>query len=416
MRETIRTALFGVGVLLAGVGSSSSAPPRVAETGGGILQFLHGTVVTEDGRRYTGVLRWGTEESFWDDLFDGAKGDLPYVDRQPDKERPRHEVMFLGFLPLGYFEKDDQGRRFAARFGDIKEIRPLADGGVELAMKSGTKYRLDGASNDIGAVVHVDDPASGSVELHWGEIDRIVLEPAPASAPQPKARRLFGEVATEGGTFKGFIQWDSEECLSTDRLDGDSDVGRVSLEMGKIRTIEKKGDDAVRVETNDGRKVDLQGTNDVNGSIRGIFVEDERYGRVRVSWQAFRRIDLRETAAVGRRYDDYPPGRSLRGTVTDRNGTRWQGRIVFDLDETETWEMLDGERQGIVYSVPFERIRSLEPLGDRTTMVSLRNGQKLQLGETQDVNEKNAGVLVLSTGAAPEHYVSWGRVARLDLD
>ena len=37
----------------------------------------------------------------------------------------------------------------------------------------------------------------------------------------------------------------------------------------------------------DGRRLLLDGSNDVNSSNRGIYVEDERFGRVRVKWDAF---------------------------------------------------------------------------------------------------------------------------------
>jgi hypothetical protein len=170
-------------------------------------------------------------------------------------------------------------------------------------MKSGTKYRLEGGDR-IGAPLHIDDPASGGIEVGWESIERIVYEPEPARAPEAKVSRLYGDVVTGAGTFTGFIRWDGQECLSTDLLDGDTAQGRVSLEMGSLRFIEKRGEQGVRVETNDGRVLELHGTNDVNGSIRGIFVEDERYGRVRISWDAVRRVDFRSATPAGRRYDD----------------------------------------------------------------------------------------------------------------
>ena len=42
--------------------------------------FLYGTVETNSGNNYTGLIRWGTEEAFWDDLFNSAKDDLPYLE------------------------------------------------------------------------------------------------------------------------------------------------------------------------------------------------------------------------------------------------------------------------------------------------------------------------------------------------
>ena len=293
-------------------------------------------------------------------------------------------------------------------------------------MKSGARYRLEEGSNDIGATIHVDDSKGATVDLDWKSIDRILFEPAPLERKPTRAAedaaveaapaRLYGEVATEAGTFRGFIQWDSQECLATDRLDGDVGNERVSLAMGGIRAIEKKSFHGALVETKDGRKLDVSGTNDVDDSIRGILIEDERYGRVKLPWHAFRRVDFRDVPAPGRGYGDYPPGRSLQGTVTLLDGKKWRGKIVFDLDESETWEMLDGVREEIEYSIPFERIRVLEPGPDKTTMVTLRNGPALRLGESQDVSDKNAGVLVLKSETEPEHYVRWAEVARIDFD
>lgn len=416
MRPVTRAALVGVALLLARSGPSACAEKGAAKNGAGTAQHLYGTVVTDRNEHYTGILRWGDEEAFWDDLFNGSKKDLPYIDRLPEKDRPRHKIRILGFIPIGFWEENETGRQFVARFGDIKEIRPRGGDSVEVDMKSGTTYRLSGGSNDIGAEIQVDDPKDGIISLNWRQIKRVMFEPVPEREPEAKAFRLFGDVATDDGTFQGFIQWDSQECLSTDRLDGDSEDGRISLEMGRIQAIEKKGHNGARVETKDGRKLDLQGTNDVNDSIRGIYVEDERYGRVKISWDAFRRLDLHDASPSGRGYSDYQPGRPLRGTITDRDGKQWAGRIVFDLDESESWEMLDGAREGIEYSIPFERIRAIQPLADKATLVTLRSGSKLQLEESQDVSEKNAGILVLQTGRESEHYVTWDRIARIDFD
>jgi hypothetical protein len=262
--------------------------------------------------------------------MEGLKADRPYEDRQPEQDRPHLQIKFVGFLPIGISDEGTGGRGFSARFGDIGEIRPLEGDQAEIVMKSGTKYRLDGGSSDIGAIVHLDDSSAQGLDIEWRSIERVLFEPAPAKAPAPRAARLYGDVTTGAGKFTGFVQWDGQERLATDLLDGDTDEAkRVSLPMGSLRSIEKNGDDSARVRTEDDRDIVLRGTNDVNRSIRGIFVEDERYGRVRVSWDAFRRVDFRPappsvpaTRTFGRR-------RALHGTVTDRDGKRWAGRIVL---------------------------------------------------------------------------------------
>jgi len=392
--------------------SAASAPSAAAVEPAG---FLYGTVETTGGRRYTGVLRWGDEEAFWDDLFNAEKAKLPYIDRLPEGQRRRREIRILG-LRISYdWDEWVKGRQFVARFGDIKEIRPKTGEKVDVVMKSGTTYRLDDGSNDIGARVRVQDTGLGTVEIDWKKIERIDFKAAPSGAG-PLDRRLYGEVATEDGVFHGFVQWDSQECLGADKLDGESEDGKLSLEMGRIRSIEKKNRNGARVSLQDGRTYDLHGTNDVDSSIRGIFVEDEHFGRVKISWDAFDRVDFREGPATGRGYADYKPATPLRGTVTDRDGKTWKGRLVFDLDESESWEMLNGERHGVEYDIPFERVRSIAPFDDDTSDVTLRNGRELRLEDSQDVTASNSGVLVMPEKGGPEHYVPWEEVRRVEFD
>jgi hypothetical protein len=377
--------------------------------------FLYGTVETEQGRKYTGLLRWGDEESFWDDLFNGDKSKLPYIDRLPEDRRKRREVKVLGFRISYDWNEKDTGRQFIARFGDIQEIRPAGDEKADVVMKNGTKYRLDDGSNDIGATIQVQDSEVGTVDIDWDRIERITFAPAPA-ALRPEVRRLFGEVSTDDGVFRGFVQWDSQECLFTDKLDGYSDDGKLSLEMGRIRSIARGGRNGAEVEMRDGRKFDMHGTNDVDSSIRGIMVEDDRYGRVKISWDAFRRVEFKEGPETGRAYGDYKPAVPLRGTVADRDGKSWKGKVIFDLDESESWEMLNGDRHGIEYNLPFERVRSVERIDDASSSVTLKNGRELRLEESQDVTDNNAGVLVIPDGGGAEHYVPWDRLRRIEFE
>ena len=51
--------------------------------------FIYGTVTTRSGNTYTGPMRWGDEEAFWDDLFHSSKESLPYDDYRRDRDRAR---------------------------------------------------------------------------------------------------------------------------------------------------------------------------------------------------------------------------------------------------------------------------------------------------------------------------------------
>ena len=161
----------------------------------------------------------------------------------------------------------------------------------------------------------------------------------------------------------------------------------------------------------DGRELVLSGTNDVGNGNRGVYVDDPRYGRVLVSWKAFERLDL-SPAASGPAYGDFPPGRPLTGSVTTRDGRQLAGRLVYDLDESETTETFDAPLEGVDYTIPFGMIASIV-LPDRVT---LRNGEQLQLERSSDLGERNAGILIFVDGGEHPEYVPWTEVAQIVFD
>ena len=219
----------------------------------------------------------------------------------------------------------------------------------------------------------VFDPALGQIRLRWTAIATVELGPAPADA-KPYSSRLWGRVRTTRASFEGFIQWDNQECVATDILDGDSEDGRLKVEMGRIKAIQRLSRSAARVELVDGRSLELSGTNDVDRSNRGIMVEDPRYGRVEVPWEAFERLELAPAPGSGPGYPSFAPGAALRGTVTAADGTEHRGRLVFDVDEAESWEILHGTSFDVDYLIPFATVAAVAPDGRHASQVTLRSG------------------------------------------
>lgn len=379
--------------------------------------FLYGTVETKSGNTYTGILRWGSEESFWDDHFNSSKTRRPVeLERSAERgrDRGRRRIEIFG-ITIGYRANDRHwGRQLIIRFGDIRELELEGGDDVTMTLKDGSRWELDGGSNDIGADITVHDDSLGTVKLDWKKIDRIIFAAVPAGV-EPPATRLYGVLTTEDGDkFEGYVQWDLQECLSTDELDGETDDGDISIEMGRIAAIEKRNRNGAWVELRDGRRLLLEDTNDVNSSIDGIFVEDARYGRVEFDWDTFERIEF-DVRGSGRGYDEYKPGRKLSGTVTDIDGGSFTGRIIFDLDEAETWEFLDGEQDDVEYHIPFEMIRSIEPRRRDSSRVVLKNGIELELEEGNDVTDDNDGVVIFVAGG-DEVYLEWDEVEKIEFD
>jgi len=163
----------------------------------------------------------------------------------------------------------------------------------------------------------------------------------------------------------------------------------------------------------------------VNPDNRGIYVDDPRYGRVLISWDAFERLDL-TPGGSGPAYGDFPPGHALSGRVKTRDGSVFTGRLVFDLDESETTETLDAPFEGVGFIIPFGLVASIVAAsgseeregegGVPVATVTLQNGESLELERDGDLGERNGGMLIFVEGRAHPDYVPWSDVEQVDFD
>ena len=407
----------------------TSPPAPVEHAGEG---FLYGRVTTEEGTTYTGRLRFGRdEEAFWGDYFNGRKLRNPWAD-QPAVvalTQKRRSFEIFGFeIPLGTY-RVDLSRPFMARFGDIARMEEQGRN-LKVTLKSGTVFDLSwGAANDFDDGLRVWDDTRGVVDLAaWAggipppsrvRIRTIELLPtAPMGAPPA---RLHGTVRTRNGEFSGFIQWNRQSGVLTDVLAGRTAAdAQVRLRFDTIRSIVRRSSDSAMVTLLEGRELVLSGTRDVGEGGGGMYVDDRRYGRVLVSWSAFERVDFSAAADSGPAYTDFPQGRPLTGTVTTRAGQRLTGRLVYDLDESETTETLDAPSEGVDYTIPFGMVSSIVPAsGDdpaSRALVTLHSGEALQLERAGDLGAGNAGMLVFVAGRELPEYVPWAEIVRIDFN
>jgi hypothetical protein len=386
--------------------------------------FLYGRITTVDGTTYQGRLRWGGgQEAFWGDYFNGFKHENPWLAHVPPERRPkeRHRIEIFG---IEIFHREIQGtvsRPFMAPFGDIARIEARGKE-VRVTLKSGTAFVLDRfEASDFDDGVRVWDGRRGVVDLDSLRIRTVELLPTAPLGAAPY--RLHGTVRTRQGDFTGFVQWDREKCLGSDELKGHAAKAELSLRFDTIRSIARRSRDGALVTLLDGREIALSGNREVGHDNRGIYVDDRRYGRVLISWDAFERVDFSPGAPkdAGPAYGDFPPGRPLTGSVTTRAGRRLAGRLVYDLDESETTETLDAPSQGVDYTIPFGLIASIKPpsreeRGAQRGRVTLHNGEELHLERTGDLGAGNAGMLIFVDGRQPPEYVPWTDVEQVDFD
>ncbi len=392
------------------VATAPAIPPSTAATVSEDQQgFLYGRITTDDGATYEGRLRWGgDEEAFWGDYFNGFKNENPWVAHAPPEQlKERRSIEIFGVEIANWERQIDLGRPFMGRFGDIARIEARGRD-FRVTLKSGTVFELDRFSaDDLADGVRVWDSRRGVVDFDEWRIRVIELLPTARLGATPD--RLHGTVRTRQGDFTGFIQWDREECVSTDELDGHTADGEFNLRFDTIRSITRKSRDSSQVTLLDGREIVLSGTREVGHGNRGIYVDDRRYGRVLISWDAFEHVDF-SPGGSGPAFGDFPPGFPLTGSVTTRAGRRLAGRLVYDLDESETTETLDAPSQGVDYTVPFGLIASIVPpareeRGAQRSRVILHSGEELQLERTGDLGEGNAGMLIFVDGRERPEYV-----------
>lgn len=406
--------------------AEQTAPSKSATHAG--QGFLFGRVTTEAGAAYTGRLRFGRdEEASWGDYFNGFKPRNPWVSQPPldellDKRRP---FTIFGFeIPIGT-PRADIGRPFMARLGDIARIESQGRD-LRVTLKSGTAFELAwGSANDLDDGVRVWDEERGVVDLsHWAggippasQVRIRTIEMLPTAPLRDLPTRLHGTVRTRDGDFSGFIQWNRESGVSTDELAGRTVDGSVKLRFDTIRSIARRTVDSALVTLADGRELVLSGARAVGKDSNGIYVDDHRYGRVLVSWGAFERLDFSDAGGSGPAYGDFPKGSALTGTVTTRAGQRLSGRLVYDLDESETTETLDAPSHGVDYTIPLGLVASITiAAGGSRAAATLHSGETLQLDQAGDLGSGNAGVLVVVEGKQRPEYVRWPEIVRIDFD
>ena len=375
--------------------------------------FIYGTITTIDDNTYTGPIRWGDEEVYWTDIFNSEKktnDNLKYLSSRDMEEMENRGNEWYERLIEKYVKNyDSHTHIFACQFGDIKSLRMTGRDKVVLELKNNFKFHLQGGSNDIGARIRVIDEDLGLIKLDWERVEKVDFKDTPKNLTNKFGEALYGTVETRMGSFTGQVQWDHDERLSEDVLDGDTRDGEVTIKFSKINTIAKEGSGSLVV-LNSGREMHLTGSNDVNESNKGIIVTVEGLGRVDIAWESFRKVTFHnEDEFTGPAYSDFPEPEQLAGTVVPVDENTISGLIIYDLDEMWDIEILQGEEDDIDFLIPFRNIKRIAPKNYHYTRIDLRNGEHYTLSGSQDVNDNNDGILVFENEDDPT-YILWEEV------
>jgi hypothetical protein len=372
--------------------------------------YLYGKVYT-DRTTYTGPIRWGGEEVFWSDLFNAAKKDNDYEKLVPRKKEDKEGWSNFDWTFSSIWEDKGTAHQFTCQFGNIKELITTGRGDAILKLKNGGDLKVNGEGyNDIGARIQVWDEELGTVSIPWERVVRIEFLPTPATLDQAFGKPLYGTVeGVRKEKYTGFIVWDNDERLASDKLDGDTHDGDVSIKFADIHTIEKEGD-GCEVKLTSGRTLLLDNSNDVNDGNRGVLVVNPEFGVIEFSWKAFKRVTFSSPPNGGQAYTDFPAPQPLQGTVSLLEGEDVTGRIIYDIDEVLDFEIIEGKENNIEYQIPIRNIKKITPKNFDYSQIELKNGQTLLLGGMRDVSEDNSGLLIFVKGKKEPVHVVWKNI------
>ena len=385
--------------------------------------MLYGSITTVEGQNYEGPIRWGDEEVFLSDIFNSVKTSNPYrkyINKSNFRKNYKSSSHSYSndWIDVSvnrrrrYKNTNNYSRKFQCRFGDIKSITITGRESVSLELKSEKFINLRGGSNDINARISIIDPELGLLKLNWNRIDIINFFRPNKESVDSFGKGIYGKLQTTQGEFTGFLQWDHDERLMDDILDGKSSDGDFKIPFNKINSI-KKGERSCVVKLKSGRELKLSGSNDVNSSNKGIIMNLPNIGRADFNWKHFISFEVLDAVDPKNLCDtSFPETERLYGKVFTKSGQEFEGVIVYDLDEAMDSELLNGYNDDIKFSIPFRNVASIKPMADNYASIELKSGEKLFLGDQNDVSYKNAGILIF-TSSEEYHILKWDELEKI---
>lgn len=376
--------------------------------------LLYGRIVTVEDQELEGVLRWGNEEAFWDDLFISNKpineGYFSYLSGEELERLSGNtpESLDWSFWSLWKPRYPEGPRSFRCRFGDISKIIVTGEEQAVIEFKSGRLQEVSGGTSP-GKELHIYDRDDVEKRINWSDIRRVEFSATPQRARAAEVRPLYGIVFTTQGAFEGFIQWDAQERLTTDLLDGKTGARKVSLPFSNIEEIRQDGDSSL-VTLYSGKILKLGGGDDVGPGNHDIIVKSMELGHVRIPWEQFRFARFYpEAPRISPPFLAFQTPALIEGRVKTLEGRELSGRILFDMDEELDLETLEGSKEGIFYHIPIRNIRAITRKNYHVCGVTLRNGDQLFLGKEHDLTDNNWGLLIW-TGESDPVYVAWNLI------
>lgn len=387
---------------------------------------IYGVLYTVDSDVFEGWIRWDKNEAFWDDVLDGTC-DKERTERTSSRKARRYKdrsSKSINIFGLRIGESDWNvnylsGSSCELQFGYINTLYIEGSSEAIAELKGGHEVVFT-SGGDIGSSVReilLVDINEGEIYFDWNDIEKIEFK-TETREPDDGRQRLYGTVSTRpGGDFTGWVEWDVDEVFSDDIIDGDEDRRRKrKIKLDRIQTIERRSSSSATLILKEGKEMTMRNSNDVDSDNRGIYVKSSDWGRIKVDWSDFEKVEFMDVPAGELpRFGDYDGSVPIKGTVTTEDGDTFSGRIIWDNDEEHTWEHLNGEFKGMEMDIPFAAIAMIEKSSRNGSIVTLKNGDSYLLKGSNDVDDDNRGIFVVDDDGDMEE-IDWYDFEKLVID
>jgi|GEM_PF-1090102 len=386
--------------------------------------IMFGTVTHSNGESTTGSLRWGDQETFLSDIFNGEKlmttgiehlsadEKEQLIDHQPG---PKARIGDLEITFKSFFSKEIDMPLFNVPFGAIKRI-DHKDGVFTITLHDGSSFQSNDEHNDTRDDIYVLSTEGQTSEFEIEDLSSIVFSAAPTDA-KSFDKGIYGTVTSEIGTFQGRIMWDKDERTMDKELDGNDESQEHEIKFAQIKSIEKVNNgNASKVQLKDGKTLTLNGTNDVNNSNRGIWIDNPDLGRIEISWQQFSQLNIESVDVDWLTFDDYvTQAKQLSGTVVLHDDKQIKAKaLTFDLNQQSEAELLHVDVNGSNRQIPLKLIETITKKHDQAVELRLRDQSQLLAHGNRSVTQENNGLMVLADDQ--NKWYPWKLIKAIILD
>jgi len=383
---------------------------------------LFGTATDTNGKQVTGTIRWGDQEAFLSDVFNGNKIQTVGIEHLSDNEKEKLEAhqpgpqARIGTLQItfkSFFGKELKRPNFNVPFGSIAKL--TIDESKDLyqaTLHDGSVIQSKSDSNDLSDEIYILTREGDTIEYDLTDLSSIEFAKAPEDA-KTFDLAIYGTITSDLGTFEGRVMWDKDERMVSEELDGHENGQEYNLKFSEIRSIERKGDKSL-VKLIDGTSLMLGETNDVDNGNRGIWLDNPSLGRIEINWAQFHKLDIHEVTVKWMDFDDYRAiNKTLKGLVTLKDkSTVMADEISFDLNQQSSLEMLDSEIKESNWLIPFKNIKKLTQVNKSGVELVLNDDSKLFAYGTTSVTRDNNGVMTKSKGQY--RWIQWAEIESIE--